>query len=101
MPFSDCFSNTMNVCVDFLCLDFGAVGSRNPKINVSAVGHRRRSSVVRDSGARLYKLPPASADQSRRPDMIEFGDMHALALSRDQLAVATARRKCRDLRRRR
>ena len=47
MPFSDCLSNTMNVCVDFLCLDFGAVGSRNPKINVSAVGHRRRSSVVR------------------------------------------------------
>jgi hypothetical protein len=53
------------------------------------------------SGARLYKLPPASADQSRRPDMIEFGDLHALALSRDKLAVATARRKCRDLRRRR
>ena len=53
------------------------------------------------SGARLYKLPPASADQSHRPDMIEFGDLHALALSRDKLAVATARRKCRDLRRRR
>ena len=53
------------------------------------------------SGARLYKLPPASADQSHRPDMIEFGDLHALALSRDKLAVATARRKCRDLRLRR
>ena len=41
--------------------------------------------------ARLYKLLPASADQSRRPDMIEFGDLHALALPRDKLAVATAR----------
>ncbi len=38
------------------------------------------------SGARLYKLPPASADQSHRPDMTEFGDLHALALSRDKLA---------------
>ncbi len=38
------------------------------------------------------------ADWSRRPDVIEFGDLPALALPRDKLAVATALRKCRDRR---
>ena len=46
--------------------------------------------------ARLYKLPLAAAVQSRRPDLIEFGDLSALAQPRDKLAVATARRRCRD-----
>ena len=39
------------------------------------------------------------ADWSRRPDLIKFGDLPALALPRDKLAVATARRKCGDRRR--
>jgi hypothetical protein len=49
--------------------------------------------------ARLYKLPLAAAlqsAQSRRPDLIEFVDMTALALPREKLSEATARRRCRD-----
>jgi hypothetical protein len=45
---------------------------------------------------RLYKLLLAAAVQSRRPDLIECGDLPALALQRDKLAVATARRRGRD-----
>ena len=45
---------------------------------------------------RLYKLPLAAAVQSRRPDLIECGDLPALALQRDKLAVVTARRRGRD-----
>ncbi len=48
----------------------------------------------------LYKLPLAAAVQSRRPDLIEFGNLPALALPRDELAVAsllaTTLRRCRD-----
>ncbi len=40
------------------------------------------------------------ADWSCRPDLIKFDDLPALALPRDKLAVATARWKYRDRRRR-
>ena len=52
--------------------------------------------LQRAARARLYKLPLAAAVQSRRPDLIECGDLPALALPRDKLAVATARRRGRD-----
>ncbi len=57
--------------------------------------------LQRADGARLYKLQPASAVRSRRPDLIELGGLPALAMQRDKVAVATAQRKCRDRRRRR
>ena len=41
--------------------------------------------------ARLYKLPLAAAVQSRRPDLIEFGDLSALAQPR-----VGARQTCRS-----
>ncbi len=46
--------------------------------------------------ARLYKSPLAAAVQSCRPDLIECGNLPALALPRDKLAIATARRRGRD-----
>ena len=95
MTFSDFLSNTVNVFVLGISVQLG------PEIPRSMSQQWVTDVAAPLSGARLYKLPPASADQSRRPDMIEFGDLHALALPRDKLSVATARRKCRDLRRRR
>ena len=47
--------------------------------------------LQRATRARLYKLPLAAAVQSRRPDLIECGDLPALALPRDKLAVARGR----------
>jgi hypothetical protein len=41
-------------------------------------------------------LPLAAAVQSHRPNLIECGDLPALALPCDKLAVATARRRGRD-----
>ncbi len=52
--------------------------------------------LQRASRARLYKLPLAAAVQPRRSDLIECGDLPALALPRDKLAVATSRRRGRD-----
>ncbi len=46
--------------------------------------------------ARLYKSPLAAAVQSRRPVLIECGNLPALALPRDKLVIATARRRGRD-----
>jgi hypothetical protein len=44
-----------------------------------AMAHQRAAK------ARLYKLPLDAAVQSRRPDLIEFGGLPALALPRDKL----------------
>jgi len=88
-----------------------AVASRNPKIAFSAVvvnsinysSFQRHLDVAapllprdrsptkiamahqRAAKARLYKLPLDAAVQSRRPDLIEFGGLPALALARDKL----------------
>ncbi len=47
--------------------------------------------LQRAAKARLYKLPLDTAVQSRRPDLIEFGGLPALALPRGKLAIGTAR----------
>ncbi len=96
--------------VDFLCLDFDVqLLQEKPKIAFSAVvvnsinysSFQRRLDVAapllphdrsptkiamahqRAAKARLYKLPLDAAVQSRRPDLIEFGGLPALALPRD------------------
>ncbi len=122
MPLSNYFSNVVTIRVDFLCLEFKfsmcscfkkyqdsflGSGCRLDKLLIiSTLLGRRRSAVSRDrppikiamalqraAKARLYKLPLDATVQSRRPDLIEFGGLPALALLRDKLAVRTARRK--------
>jgi hypothetical protein len=112
MPFSNYFSNVVTICVDFLCLDFDVqLLQKKPKIAFSAVvvnsinysSFQRHLDVAapllprdrsptkiamahqRAAKARLYKLPLDAAVQSRRPDLIEFGGLPALALPRDKL----------------
>ncbi len=107
MPFSNYFSNVVTICVDFLRLDFDVqLLQKNPKIDFSAVvvnsinysSFQRHLDVAapllprdrsptnqRAAKARLYKLPLDAAVLSRRPDLIEFGGLPALALPRDKL----------------
>jgi hypothetical protein len=99
-----------------------AVGSRNPKIAFLAVvvdsinfsSFQRYCDVAasrllrerpptkiamalqRAARAHLYKLLLAAAVQSRRPDLIECGNLPALALPGDKLALVTAQRRGRD-----